>query len=607
MSHKEIASTQNTSRGESSFFSLTNILFGIHFGLLGGVINLYSNVNFFGDFNFYFGQIFVLLCLLLRGINSAIIAAVVSALVLALSSQAPFMLIILLLEVLVLNKALKSARSLLSADAVFWFVVGAPLYFCFISVSSNMDTTANLMSTLIAAINGALCIVSTCVIQHILPRSLIRKEYQRKPASILAFTSNTFYLAVVILALILSLALVNQYAQYQTSLLEYRLAKMSSANETLLKKENNANDAQQHALKLNDSSEVHEHYLLINAQSSSLSGSSSIVDSQSAFSIVAALSSEQQVKTHPFYENIAFITLEGASYFYQSSDAIDNLTLVSLLDAQPEITKLAVFVAQALSFAFLLASVMCAFVNLLIKRVTLPITYLAETRFLGLQKLDENQTLIQSQESMKLKALVSDASTLKNSFERKLEEQVDEKTRELKQLNRELYSLAQKDGLTQLLNRTGFNRFALHSYHNCMRNRIPMSLVLIDIDHFKLINDRYGHPFGDHCISLLSDILTKLFKRETDIIGRFGGEEFILLLNGEHVNEHFERVKAVKKLLSDETLQHGSTEVTMTVSAGILSVSEDFSISFESMIKRADEQLYLSKRNGRNKISVIQL
>jgi diguanylate cyclase (GGDEF)-like protein len=243
--------------------------------------------------------------------------------------------------------------------------------------------------------------------------------------------------------------------------------------------------------------------------------------------------------------------------------------------------------------------------NQLSNKITKPLEKIAEhfpDKVLHPKVLEDAKI---SKEIVTLTQRLINSHSVVNDFQHQLKEQVEHKTRQLKQLNKELYSLAQKDGLTQLLNRAGFNRLAISSYRNCMRNRIKMSLILIDIDHFKLINDTHGHPFGDKCIKHVAKVLQHHCKRDTDIIGRFGGEEFIIMITGGEIFEHHERMQLIKDSIAQSVFRQNEKDVLMTVSAGILSISKDFTIDFESMIKLADDQLYFSKRTGRNKISIL--
>ena len=243
--------------------------------------------------------------------------------------------------------------------------------------------------------------------------------------------------------------------------------------------------------------------------------------------------------------------------------------------------------------------------NALAQKITKPLVDIAQhfpNSERHMEILDESHV---SSEMVTLTNRLIDSHEVMTNFQQQLSEQVHHKTKQLKKLNKELYSIAQKDSLTQLLNRAGFNRLALTAYRNCIRNHNSLSVIFLDIDHFKSINDNYGHPFGDKCIVAAAKTIQQHCKRDTDIIGRYGGEEFIIMISGGEIPEHVERIELIRRQVEDLKFNTDSSQVSMTVSAGMCSLDENFNIDYEDLLQLADEQLYLSKRGGRNKISSI--
>jgi diguanylate cyclase (GGDEF)-like protein len=242
--------------------------------------------------------------------------------------------------------------------------------------------------------------------------------------------------------------------------------------------------------------------------------------------------------------------------------------------------------------------------NLLSKRITLPLVHLAE-HFDDQSYTDEIRKEAEiSDELVKVTGQLINSREIMLNFQEQLTRQVQNKTKQLKSLNQQLYNLAQKDGLTNLLNRSGFDDLAHTSFRNCVRNNIPLTLVLLDIDDFKLINDTHGHPFGDKCIVSIAKTLNQFCKRNTDILGRYGGEEFILFLSGGNIEEHHDLVKRIHRTIQKTPIASENIVVNMTVSIGVTSLNANYSMSFEGAVKSADEQLYKSKRTGKNKISI---
>ncbi len=169
-----------------------------------------------------------------------------------------------------------------------------------------------------------------------------------------------------------------------------------------------------------------------------------------------------------------------------------------------------------------------------------------------------------------------------------------------RELTTELERLALHDPLTSLLNRRGFN-LQLEN-HAALIERQPsvMSILLIDIDFFKIINDRFGHDIGDICLKYVADCL-KLNIRQTDVLARFGGEEFILLLPN---TSHQAAVPLAEKLrgaIAELTLSE--LDSTLTVTIGIASTELQYQ-HINQIIKAADLALYKGKVNGRNRVEV---
>jgi diguanylate cyclase (GGDEF)-like protein len=157
-----------------------------------------------------------------------------------------------------------------------------------------------------------------------------------------------------------------------------------------------------------------------------------------------------------------------------------------------------------------------------------------------------------------------------------------------------LRDLAARDGLTGLLNRTEFMRLAAMEVHRMGQEGVQGQLILADLDHFKLINDEYGHAAGDRAIRLFSGLCANAV-RATDLVGRYGGEEFIVLLVGASSDRALEVTSRVGAGMegADERFR------LPTVSYGVATV--DGSLDLEAVIKRADEALYQAKAQGRNR------
>jgi len=174
---------------------------------------------------------------------------------------------------------------------------------------------------------------------------------------------------------------------------------------------------------------------------------------------------------------------------------------------------------------------------------------------------------------------------------------------DLERVNSELAILSQTDGLTQLFNRTHWENCLQGEYKRWCRSGSPSSLVMLDIDNFKLVNDSYGHMVGDEVIRHLAGVIRE-HVRETDISGRYGGEEFVILLadtSSENARIFAERVR---KEIAQAIVKYNDIDISYTISLGIAEIDESIK-SHESWIECADTALYQSKdEGGRNCVTI---
>jgi len=177
----------------------------------------------------------------------------------------------------------------------------------------------------------------------------------------------------------------------------------------------------------------------------------------------------------------------------------------------------------------------------------------------------------------------------------------------LRRANLQLAQLAQKleeqvrtDMLTGLANRLAFDQHASLEFERSRRFLMPASLLMIDIDHFKQINDRYGHEAGDRCLKRLGEILRKAV-RVTDLAARYGGEEFVILLAGSDATTAEEKAEQIRQMVEVAQLPIDGTPIHVTVSIGVASfLPED--AGWTNALHRADKALYHAKNSGRNRV-----
>jgi len=181
---------------------------------------------------------------------------------------------------------------------------------------------------------------------------------------------------------------------------------------------------------------------------------------------------------------------------------------------------------------------------------------------------------------------------------------------ELMKANSVLERLATLDGLTQLANRRCFDDTMKKEWRRARRENQPLSVILCDVDYFKLYNDHYGHQEGDECLKAVATCLHDSLLRPADFIARYGGEEFVIILpntdtaGAQKVAENLR--KAVLALRREHKLSKVNDYVTLSFGAAS-AVPEKKGIGFEDLIKSADDCLYTSKQVGRNTVTVKDL
>ena len=219
-----------------------------------------------------------------------------------------------------------------------------------------------------------------------------------------------------------------------------------------------------------------------------------------------------------------------------------------------------------------------------------------------------NLALKNEQEALKAR---DELISLQEKNQSELEYSIEERTleleialRELSEKNLELEKLSAIDPLTGLINRRYFDKRLLAETRRSKREITPLGFAMLDIDHFKKINDTYGHLCGDHCLQVFAEILKEHVKRPSDVICRYGGEEFVLILpntEDQGLEKILERVRS--KVESKKILFEG-IELSMTVSIGACSriiASED---EHTLLVGFADKQLYEAKNMGRNRVVI---
>jgi diguanylate cyclase (GGDEF)-like protein len=183
---------------------------------------------------------------------------------------------------------------------------------------------------------------------------------------------------------------------------------------------------------------------------------------------------------------------------------------------------------------------------------------------------------------------------------KRLQEALEEREKELLEVNERLRHMSQTDGLTGLDNRRHLNERLEEMFQHAQRLSEPFSCVMCDLDHFKSVNDTYGHQAGDEVLKQLSHIL-KDEAREIDRVGRYGGEEFMLLLPGTVLDAAVTFAERVRKRIEGNTFTFPGGTLTRTASFGVSGWPHPKVKAADSLVRAADDALYVAKETGRNR------
>jgi diguanylate cyclase (GGDEF)-like protein len=177
---------------------------------------------------------------------------------------------------------------------------------------------------------------------------------------------------------------------------------------------------------------------------------------------------------------------------------------------------------------------------------------------------------------------------------------------ELTHANQELERVARYDGLTQAANRRHFDEFLSHLWERAKSTQgHALSIIMIDVDHFKAYNDHYGHPAGDACLVQVADAVQRCLRRPGDLVARYGGEEFIAVLNRAPLEQALAAAERVREAIEALNLPHEApiTHGRVTASIGVATLLPgERQTSAERLIALADEALYQAKNRGRNRV-----
>jgi diguanylate cyclase (GGDEF)-like protein len=185
---------------------------------------------------------------------------------------------------------------------------------------------------------------------------------------------------------------------------------------------------------------------------------------------------------------------------------------------------------------------------------------------------------------------------------RQVQESLNNSERNLRLLNSKLHEQSLIDPLTQIANRRRFEQVLEVEWNRALRSGWPISVVMLDIDHFKSLNDRYGHLRGDECLTAVAQMLRRDLRRGGELLARYGGEEFVAVLPNVDTEGAMLTAEAMRNRVHQIGIEnHGSPIGRLTVSVGVCSVVPTAGLTREGLVDAADTALYRAKSAGRNR------
>ena len=176
---------------------------------------------------------------------------------------------------------------------------------------------------------------------------------------------------------------------------------------------------------------------------------------------------------------------------------------------------------------------------------------------------------------------------------------------ELSEQSKVLQSLAFIDGLTGVANRRHFDENLHAEWRRCRRDKASLALLMVDIDHFKLFNDHYGHQAGDACLQAVASVLKEQFGRSHDVVARYGGEEFACLMPDSGIGGALSKAEELRLAVEGLRIAHKTSPIApvVTISVGVAAMVPDAETNPDQLLTAADLALYSSKHGGRNRVS----
>ncbi|MCE9679464.1 diguanylate cyclase [Shewanella sp. AS1] len=295
-------------------------------------------------------------------------------------------------------------------------------------------------------------------------------------------------------------------------------------------------------------------------------------------------------------------TPEFAYYKYQLKNGWSLYVVMPFSPLIRQIEQQYLITFTVLVFAFATTIFLISAVS---RRLTEPLELIAQ-KFSDWDISTRGEILVDDSSPIEIQTLATTIQQGKQaliSHQLELEEKVALRTLELKNANAKLQSLAERDELTQLYNRRYTESHFTTLHDMCKRNHAALAFCILDIDHFKRVNDTFGHQAGDKVLIALGEMMRSFFKRNTDLVSRYGGEEFVIVLPQCHAEEIQSLLDQFRQKVANTDVQvtkDNTTRVTVCIGA-VVSYPGEYN-QVDHWFKMADLNLYKAKAEGRNQV-----
>lgn len=588
---------------------------------IGLSINLFP-ISLFANVSLTLGNIAFIIVAIRFGVRYSLFSALLVSISLNDSFGHPFGFMIFGLEAMIVSFLYRKGWYVLNADLLYWFVIGMPITAIVMMNTSEIANPLWLLTTIKQGFNG---LVYTCIaglLVSILPK-IFDFPFRQQPK----FQRPLRFQVVHYSSLIISFSIIS------TSLLISQSV-LSSVNQMI---ENNL---------------IEKKDRLVFLSNNLLEDNDEVIQGEVSLSILENVFPEKYIGKVQFIltdrpgkvllnttdlplnmlDLFEYHNVQGLTYNQEGLIRIDNLAdktsyqtdyfhavgvlsngwqVHVLLDSSIVIDVLEKEYIYIFILMFVIFLISLFLINKLGGELSQPL------RFIHKQISNKNLSSVKKLKPLRFGAsteifmLYDELCRNKEAIDQhqfKLEELVAKRTKELKKANAKLTILAEKDALTQVYNRGYFDNQFRFFQKTAQRSNNNLAVILLDLDHFKAINDQHGHLIGDQCLRQVASLLSQQFSRETDLVARYGGEEFVILITDIRYDNLVIKLDQIRKNVTKIDVDSSVAEkIQMTISIGAIIAPACYAMGSEPWVKKADDFLYKAKGSGRNKVLIDNL